>query len=112
MAPDADIVTRVVAGRAAYFGTAWYAHRAASHSILGTLALGLVVAAVISGWMGARKRKTVPERPSARGPLVTAYAWLAGCAWAGPLAGVPSHRFPELSSNGMGCTGPSGPMPS
>jgi membrane-bound metal-dependent hydrolase YbcI (DUF457 family) len=73
MAPDVDIVTRLAAGRAAYFGDAWYGHREASHSILGTLLLGLAVAAVLSarraaregGWLGA--------------------AWLAGCAWAGGL---------------------------
>ena len=73
MAPDLDIVTRWLAGRAAYFSDAWYGHRGASHSVLGTLLLGLAVAAVLSAWRAARQG----GRPG--------YAWLAGCAWAGDL---------------------------
>jgi membrane-bound metal-dependent hydrolase YbcI (DUF457 family) len=73
MAPDLDIVTRLLAGRAAYFSDAWYGHRGASHSVLGTLLLGLAVAAVLSAWRAARRG----GRPG--------YAWLAGCAWAGGL---------------------------
>ena len=73
MAPDLDIVTRGLAGRAAYFADAWYGHRGASHSVLGTLLLGLAVAAVLSAWRAARQGGRL------------GFAWLAGCAWAGGL---------------------------
>jgi membrane-bound metal-dependent hydrolase YbcI (DUF457 family) len=73
MAPDLDVVTRGLAGRAAYFSDAWYGHRGVSHSVLGTLLLALVVAAVLSARRAARQG----GRPG--------YAWLAGCAWAGGL---------------------------
>ena len=73
MAPDLDIVTLGLAGRAAYFADAWYGHRGASHSVLGTLLLGLAVAAVLSAWRVARQGGW------------PGYAWLAGCAWTGGL---------------------------
>jgi membrane-bound metal-dependent hydrolase YbcI (DUF457 family) len=93
MAPDVDIVTRVAVGRAAYFSTAWYGHRAASHSILGTLLLGLVVAAVISGWQAARGVKKVPGWTPGRRKRLTRYAWLTACAWAGGLLHVLGDLF-------------------
>ena len=73
MAPDLDIVTLGLAGRAAYFGDAWYGHRGASHSVLGTLLLGLAVAAVLLAWRAARQGGRL------------GFAWLSGCAWAGGL---------------------------
>jgi membrane-bound metal-dependent hydrolase YbcI (DUF457 family) len=95
MAPDLDILTRVVAGRAAYFSTAWYGHRGASHSLLGTLLLSLVVAAAISGWQAARRGRTVPGPTPAAGRRgrLAGYAWLAGCAWAGGLLHVVGDLF-------------------
>jgi membrane-bound metal-dependent hydrolase YbcI (DUF457 family) len=81
MAPDLDIVTRVLAGRAAYFSDAWYGHRGVSHSVLGTLLLGLALAAVLSAW-----------RPARQGGRLC-YAWLAGCAWAGGLLHVLGDLF-------------------
>jgi membrane-bound metal-dependent hydrolase YbcI (DUF457 family) len=85
MAPDLDIVTRWLAGRAAYFSDAWFGHREASHSVLGTLLLGLAVAAVLSTWRaaggGGRRRVRL------------GYAWLAGCAWAGGLLHILGDVF-------------------
>jgi membrane-bound metal-dependent hydrolase YbcI (DUF457 family) len=85
MAPDLDIVTRGLAGRAAYFSDAWYGHRGASHSILGTLLLGLAVAAVLSAWRPARGH----GRPRGR----AGHAWLGGCAWAGGLLHILGDLF-------------------
>lgn len=85
MAPDLDIGTRWLVGRAAYFSDAWYGHREASHSVLGTLLLGLAVAAVLSAWRAAR------ESRRQRGRL--GYAWLAGCAWAGGLLHILGDLF-------------------
>jgi membrane-bound metal-dependent hydrolase YbcI (DUF457 family) len=81
MAPDLDIVTRVLVGRGAYFGTAWYGHRGVSHSILGTLLLGFAVAALLSAW-----------RPARRGGWL-GFAWVAGCAWAGGLLHIVGDLF-------------------
>jgi membrane-bound metal-dependent hydrolase YbcI (DUF457 family) len=85
MAPDLDIVTRWLGGRAAYFSDAWYGHREASHSVLGTLLLGLAVAAVLSAWRAVREGKRQRVRPG--------YAWLAGCAWAGGLLHILGDLF-------------------
>jgi membrane-bound metal-dependent hydrolase YbcI (DUF457 family) len=81
MAPDLDIVTRWVGGRAAYFSDTWYGHRGVSHSVLGTLLLGLAVAAVLSAWRAARQGGRL------------GYAWLAGCAWAGGLLHIVGDLF-------------------
>jgi membrane-bound metal-dependent hydrolase YbcI (DUF457 family) len=74
MLPDGDILVRVMAGRGAYFSGASWGHRQASHSILGTLLLAALAAAVLYGpWLwrtGARWRGT---------------AWAVGCLWAGGL---------------------------
>jgi membrane-bound metal-dependent hydrolase YbcI (DUF457 family) len=83
MAPDLDIVSRVVTGRGSFFSGAWYAHRGASHSILGTFVLGLIVAALLY-------RPQVPQDTPR--PWV-AYAWLAGCAWAGGLLHIMGDLF-------------------
>jgi membrane-bound metal-dependent hydrolase YbcI (DUF457 family) len=74
MMPDGDVVTRILAGRADYFGRTWYGHRQFSHSLLGTLVEALIVAAVLFGpvvWRHAQ-----PGR---------AYLWIAGCLWAGGM---------------------------
>jgi membrane-bound metal-dependent hydrolase YbcI (DUF457 family) len=81
MAPDLDIVTRGLVGRAAYFSDAWYGHRGVSHSVLGTLLLGLAVAAVLSAW-----------RPARQGGRL-GFAWVAGCAWAGGLLHILGDLF-------------------
>lgn len=85
MAPDLDIVTRWLAGRAAYFGDAWYAHRAASHSVLGTLLLGLVVGAVLSAGRVRREGRRQRGWPG--------YAWLAAGAWVGGLLHILGDLF-------------------
>jgi membrane-bound metal-dependent hydrolase YbcI (DUF457 family) len=72
MMPDADIITRISAGRGAYFGRAWHSHRQFSHSLLGTLVEALVVAALLFGpvlWRQERRWRS--------------YAWAVGCLWAG-----------------------------
>lgn len=74
MMPDADVVTRVLLGQSAYFSGAWYAHRQASHSILGTLLLAGVVTCL--GFaprlrLGWRERREL--------------AWVWGCVWCGGL---------------------------
>ena len=46
MAPDLDILGNLP-GTGAYFSGAWYGHRMASHSILGTLGLALVGAVLL-----------------------------------------------------------------
>lgn len=74
MMPDVDVLTRLVAGRGDYFGRAWYSHRQFSHSLLGTLVEALVAAAVLFGplvWRHERRWR--------------AYAWAAGCLWAGGM---------------------------
>jgi membrane-bound metal-dependent hydrolase YbcI (DUF457 family) len=81
MAPDLDIVTRMLAGRGAYFSDAWYGHRVASHSVLGTLLLALAVAVVLPAWRAARRGGR------------SGYAWLAGCAWAGGLLHIVGDLF-------------------
>ncbi|HKI97890.1 MAG TPA: metal-dependent hydrolase, partial [bacterium] len=86
MVPDLDILSRVIVGRAAYFSGLWYAHRGVSHSIVGTLLLALILAALLY-------RPLVPRdtpRPW------TAFAWLAGFAWAGGLL----HIFGDLFTPG------------
>lgn len=47
MLPDIDIITKVIGGRAAYFSGAFYAHRHASHSLLGGAVLALMAAFVL-----------------------------------------------------------------
>jgi membrane-bound metal-dependent hydrolase YbcI (DUF457 family) len=86
MLPDGDIAVRLLAGRGAYFSSAWYGHRGASHSLLGTLVLGLLCAAVLQRLLVPREH----ERPR------QAYAWLAGCAWAGGII----HLFGDLFTPG------------
>jgi membrane-bound metal-dependent hydrolase YbcI (DUF457 family) len=81
MAPDLDVFTRGLAGRAAYFSDAWYGHRGASHSVLGTLLLALAVAALLSAWQPARRGGRL------------GFAWLAGCAWAGGLLHILGDLF-------------------
>ena len=84
MAPDADILSKL-GGRAVYFSGAWYAHREASHSLLGTLLLGLVVAGLVM--LVARLN----------GRQLGAWLWLAGAGWAGGMI----HIFGDLFTPGM-----------
>jgi membrane-bound metal-dependent hydrolase YbcI (DUF457 family) len=94
MAPDVDIATRWLAGRAAYFSDAWYGHRGASHSVLGTLLLGLGVAALLSARPaapGAGHAPAAGPRRKRRG-----YPWLAACAWAGGLLHLLGDLFTPL----------------
>jgi membrane-bound metal-dependent hydrolase YbcI (DUF457 family) len=93
MAPDVDIVTRLLGGRAAYFGDAWYAHRAASHSVVGTLLLGLAVAALLSAWRSAPGAGGEPRIGPGRSRPPSGYFWLAGCAWVGGLLHIVGDLF-------------------
>ena len=93
MAPDLDIATRWLAGRVAYFSDAWYGHRAASHSVLGTLLLGLAVAAVLTGWRTARGAECARAAGPGRQRPRSGYPWLAGCAWAGGLLHILGDLF-------------------
>lgn len=73
--PDADILTKLLLGRGHYFSGLWYAHRAASHSVLGTLLMSLLAAGLFYRLLG---------RGGAR-PGAPAYLWLAGGFWFGGL---------------------------
>jgi membrane-bound metal-dependent hydrolase YbcI (DUF457 family) len=87
MAPDIDVLSRLV-GRDVYFSDGWMGHRAASHSIVGTLVLGLVVGWIVRAFLAWR------------GGAATArhgFAWLAACGWAGGLL----HIFGDLFTPGM-----------
>ena len=75
MMPDADIFTKTLLGRQAYFGAAFYAHRHASHSILGTLALALIAAGLLT---------LLPPVRRAAGQW-RGYAWLVACFWVGGM---------------------------
>ena len=85
MAPDADILAKL-GGRAVYFSSSWYGHREASHSLLGALVLGVIVAALVMCFV------RVP-RDSRRG----AWLWLTGAGWIGGLI----HIFGDLFTPGM-----------
>jgi membrane-bound metal-dependent hydrolase YbcI (DUF457 family) len=71
MLPDGDVISRL-AGHGVYFGHAWYSHRQASHSLLGTAVLALLVGALLY-W------------PWRRGVGWRGYGWAVGCLWAGGL---------------------------
>ena len=86
--PDADILTRLMLGRAHYFSAAWYAHRAASHSVLGTLLLSFLAAALFYRLLG---------RGASR-PGAPAYGWLVGGFWFGGLL----HLVGDLFTPGWG----------
>lgn len=86
--PDVDILTRLLFGRAYYFSDAWYGHRAASHSVLGTLLLALLAAALFYRLLG---------RGSPR-PGAPAYMWLVGGFWFGGLL----HLLGDLFTPGWG----------
>lgn len=97
MAPDVDIATRGLGGRAAYFSSAWYGHRAASHSVLGTLLLGLAVAAVLLyAGRAAGRARPAPGPGQERAWPLTGYPWLAACAWAGGLLHILGDLFTPL----------------
>jgi membrane-bound metal-dependent hydrolase YbcI (DUF457 family) len=84
--PDLDIASKAL-GRAAYFSGDWYAHRGASHSLLGTLILAAIAAAVFLRPLAG------PARRRGAG----AYLWLTGCFWAGAVI----HIFGDLFTPGM-----------
>ena len=73
--PDGDILTKLILGRGHYFSDLWYGHRGASHSVLGTLVLALVAAALLYGPLGRDGKR----------PGIPAYLWLAGGFWCGGL---------------------------
>lgn len=77
MAPDLDMIARLF-GRMAYFSTDWYGHRQASHSILGTLLLGMLVAGLLSGFSRLK-------RGNKAHPGLQTWLWMTGCVWAGGM---------------------------
>ena len=60
--PDADILTKLLLGRGHYFSGLWYAHRAASHSLLGTLLMSLLAAALFYRLLGRGGARTGAPR--------------------------------------------------
>ncbi len=86
MMPDGDVLTRLLLGQSAYFGGAWYAHRQASHSILGTF---LLAGIVTCGAFAPRLRLGLRDR--------RALAWVWGCLWCGGLL----HLVGDLPTPGM-----------
>jgi len=74
MLPDLDALGTLFGGWI-YFSDAWYGHRQASHSILGTLLLALAAALLLRPWL-TRDRAVSAAR---------ALPWLVGCFWAGGL---------------------------
>jgi membrane-bound metal-dependent hydrolase YbcI (DUF457 family) len=102
MMPDGDVVTRIFAGRGDYFGRAWFSHRQVSHSLLGTLILALVVAAVLFGPVVWRAGLLAPTASIRRSSRRRAYAWAVGCLWAGGMLHLlgdmvtPSRPLPVL----------------
>lgn len=112
MLPDADIISRLESRRT-YFSGVWYGHRELSHSLLGTLLLGLIAAALsylpLCGnirwrafipWLGGNRNA---EGTKAAAPLyelnwrTDRFLWLAGCYWAGGLL----HILGDLFTPGM-----------
>lgn len=81
MLPDLDILTRLF-GYDAYFSSAWYAHRHASHSILGALVLGLLATGL---WMALR--------PGSGQGRAVRFFWLAGCFWFGGVLHLVGDLF-------------------
>lgn len=81
MMPDLDILGKLVGGRAFYFSGAWYGHRGASHSLLGTLILALVLAALLYRPL---------TRGGAGGPRP--YLWAVAAFWAGGIL----HLFGDV----------------
>lgn len=78
--PDVDILTKLLLGRGYYFSDLWYGHRAASHSLLGTLLMAMVAAALFY-----RILSRDSSRRGGRRPGLQAYLWLAGGFWFGGL---------------------------
>ena len=81
MLPDSDAVTNLLGG-AYYFSDAWYGHRQASHSILGTLVLALVAALPLAR---RHARHGIPFRGG--------YAALVMAFWAGGLLHMAGDVF-------------------
>jgi membrane-bound metal-dependent hydrolase YbcI (DUF457 family) len=69
--PDLDAVSFGLGawGRRAYKGDHWYSHHQASHSLLGVVVLGLVVAAAWSWWRRRRDKPTALRQPVMAGCL-------------------------------------------
>jgi hypothetical protein len=96
MSPDVDIVTRVLLGYSAYFSGAWYGHRQASHSIVGTCVLAALIALIgFAPWI----RRAVRELPPARRLRATVRGtlWAWGCVWCGGML----HLVGDLPTPGM-----------
>jgi len=94
--PDGDYVTRLFLGHAAYFSGAWYSHRQASHSILGTFLLGGAIALVCCGpWLWRGARDMAPARRLRHAGRAAAWIW--GCLWCGGML----HLVGDLPTPGM-----------
>ncbi len=88
MMPDADYASKALGGRAAFFSGEWFAHRGASHSMLGTLVMALVAAALFFRPLTGLRLRAAPG----------AYLWLAGCFWSGALVHIVGDLFTPLRS--------------
>lgn len=73
MLPDIDAVTNLL-GSGLYFSGAWYGHRQASHSVLGTLVLALLAAWPLA--IRLRRRGTASIREAY--PALVIVFWLGG----------------------------------
>lgn len=85
--PDADILSKLLLGRAEYFSGVWYGHRAASHSLLGGLLMALLVAALLYRPLASRREG---------GSALAAYLWLTGGLWIGTMI----HLFGDFFTPG------------
>jgi hypothetical protein len=87
MAPDVDVLGNLF-GPGVYFSRAWYGHRMASHSVLGTLALALLGAWLLLPWLRRARGACAGTRASWQG-----YAWLVGAWWLGGLLHIVGDLF-------------------
>ncbi len=96
MMPDGDIIARLLLGHSAYFSGAWYGHRQASHSILGTFVLAGVFALIgYAPWLWRAGRELAPAPRLRQAGRAAAWAW--GCLWCGGLL----HLVGDLPTPGM-----------
>ncbi len=92
MMPDLDIAGKWLGGPGVFFSGAWYGHRGASHSVVGTLVLAVLCAAILYRPLTAGARGTLRAGRPGEGP--------AGAQGAGEVAGPRSRFWPGLHAYG------------
>jgi membrane-bound metal-dependent hydrolase YbcI (DUF457 family) len=94
MLPDVDVVSTLVS-RWEYFSAAWYGHRMASHSFLGSLILAAAAAALLYPLLarGRPSRSSTPVTGGGSFPDPRAYGWLLAVMWAGCLLHITGDFF-------------------